>query len=74
MTPRIAEVAELMKHGWCDKEIARELGLSVKTAQCYASQVIFDLGVENRTQAALSLNGIKFRRPDEYHAMPTLQR
>ena len=48
----------LIAHGRSNAEIARELGLSVKTVQNHASNVLAKLQVRDRTQAALRMRGL----------------
>lgn len=53
LTPRQVEVVELLAAGMSNKEIARELALSVGTVKLHVTAVIHALGVSNRTQAVM---------------------
>lgn len=58
LTPREAEVLALVADGNSNAEIARELGLSLKTVQNHVSNVLAKLQVRDRTQAALRMRGL----------------
>lgn len=58
LTPRESEVLALLAEGRANTEIARELGLSLKTVQNHVSHVLAKLQVKDRTQAALRMRGI----------------
>lgn len=51
LTAREREVLSLLAHGLPDKEIAGQLGTSVKTANFHAANVIAKLGAQNRAEA-----------------------
>ncbi|MEN9893459.1 MAG: hypothetical protein RLY78_3754 [Pseudomonadota bacterium] len=53
LTPRQAEVLNLLLQGLSNKLIARELGLSVETVKDHVAAVLRALGVSSRTQAVL---------------------
>jgi DNA-binding NarL/FixJ family response regulator len=53
LTDREADVLALIGQGRSNQQIARALGLSVKTVQNYVSRVLDKLQVRDRTQAAL---------------------
>jgi DNA-binding NarL/FixJ family response regulator len=53
LTDREREVLELLAEGSSNAQIARTLGLSVKTVQNYVSRILDKLQVADRTQAAL---------------------
>lgn len=53
LTGREREVLELLAKGSTNKQIALELGLSLKTVQNYVSGILAKLQVADRTQAAL---------------------
>jgi DNA-binding NarL/FixJ family response regulator len=53
LTPREREVLRLVSAGKTNKEIARELVISERTARTHVSKVLGKLGVTSRTQAAL---------------------
>lgn len=58
LTPREAEVLALVADGRSNAEIARDLGLSLKTVQNHVSNVLTKLQVRDRTQAALRMRGL----------------
>ena len=53
LTEREREVLELIATGASNPQIARALGLSLKTVQNYVSRILDKLQVADRTQAAL---------------------
>jgi DNA-binding NarL/FixJ family response regulator len=53
LTDREVDVLELIGEGRSNQQIARALGLSVKTVQDYVSRILDRLQVRDRTQAAL---------------------
>jgi DNA-binding NarL/FixJ family response regulator len=58
LTEREAEVLALIGRGASNSEIARELGLSLKTVQNHVSHVLAKLGLRDRTQAAFWARGV----------------
>ena len=58
LTPREAEVLALVARGRSNAEVARALGLSLKTVQNHVSSVLAKLQVRDRTQAVLRLRGL----------------
>lgn len=58
LTEREAEVLSGIAEGKSTGEIARELGVSVKTVQNHTSHVLTKLQVRDRTQAALRMRGL----------------
>jgi len=54
LTPRQEDVLRLVAKGLANKEIADELGMSPSTVRVHVTALFKTLGVENRTQAALS--------------------
>jgi len=52
LTPRELEVAQLVATGLTNKEIARVLKVSVRTAETHLLHVMTKLGLENRAQVA----------------------
>ncbi|MFZ2014141.1 MAG: response regulator transcription factor [Nocardioides sp.] len=58
LTEREAQVLALIGAGRSNAEIARELGLSLKTVQNHVSNVLAKLQLRDRTQAALRARGL----------------
>lgn len=58
LTEREAQVLSLIADGRSNAEIARELGVSLKTVQNHVSHVLAKLQVRDRTQAALRMRGL----------------
>jgi len=58
LTEREAEVLALIADGRSNAEIAREIGISLKTVQNHVSHVLAKLQVRDRTQAALRMRGL----------------
>lgn len=56
---RTPEVAKLLKSGFTNKEIGYMLHMSERTVKCHVYEIMQELNVTNRTQAALVLNGIE---------------
>jgi DNA-binding NarL/FixJ family response regulator len=53
LTPREAEVLDLVRQGMANKQIARRLGISERTVKAHLTSVFQRIGVADRTQAAL---------------------
>jgi len=53
LTPREAEVLELVREGLANKQIARRLGISERTVKAHLTSTFARIGVADRTQAAL---------------------
>jgi DNA-binding NarL/FixJ family response regulator len=68
LTPRQAEVLNLLLQGKPNKEIARRLGLSVETVKDHVQAVLRALGVNSRTQAVLAVGQMTQR----LHRAPSL--
>ena len=56
---RRPEVAKLLKSGFSNKEIGYMLHMSESTVKGHVHEIMKELKVTNRTQAALVLNGIE---------------
>jgi two-component system, NarL family, response regulator LiaR len=54
LTKRQREVLRLLAEGLDNMQIAARLGISLRTARAHVSSVLERLGVENRTQAAVT--------------------
>lgn len=55
LTSRQKEVLKLMAEGYSNKEIARNLNIAEATTKIHAAAVMRELGVRNRTEAAVLL-------------------
>jgi DNA-binding NarL/FixJ family response regulator len=53
LTPRELEVLQYVAHGLSNREIAEELGVSVRTVTTHVRNILDKLHLANRTQAAL---------------------
>ena len=53
LTPREAEVLELVRQGLANKQIARRLGISERTVKAHLTSTFATIGVVDRTQAAV---------------------
>ncbi len=58
LTPRQREVLEGLRDGKSNKQIAQELGLTEGTVKVHVTAILRQLGVRNRTQAAITANGL----------------
>jgi DNA-binding NarL/FixJ family response regulator len=58
LTEREAQVLAMLADGRSNAEIAREIGVSLKTVQNHVSHVLAKLQVSDRTQAALRMRGL----------------
>jgi len=58
LTMREREVLDLLAEGASNRQIARSLGLSLKTVQNHVSRILDKLQAADRTQAALRARGI----------------
>lgn len=56
LTPRQKEVLECIRIGKCNKEIARDLDMSLSTVKVHCMAIYRVLGVSSRTQAAFLLS------------------
>jgi DNA-binding NarL/FixJ family response regulator len=59
LTARESEVLAMLAEGLSNPEIARALGVSLKTVQNHVSHVLTKLQVRDRTQAALRVRGLR---------------
>jgi DNA-binding NarL/FixJ family response regulator len=58
LTAREREVLDRIAHGRSNAQIARDLGVSVKTVQNYVSRVLVKLQARDRTEVALRAHGL----------------
>ena len=58
LTAREREVLDLLAEGASNRQIARSLGLSLKTVQNHVSRILDKLQAADRTQAVLRIRGI----------------
>jgi DNA-binding NarL/FixJ family response regulator len=58
LTSQESEVLDLLAEGASNRQIARSLGLSLKTVQNHVSRILDKLQSADRTQAALRAQGI----------------
>ena len=52
LTPREAQVSELITEGLTSQEIATRLGIAKRTADAHAEHIMTKLGVRSRAQVA----------------------
>jgi DNA-binding NarL/FixJ family response regulator len=53
LSRRETEVLRLVARGLANKEVARELGVTLSTAKAHVTAILSKLGLPSRTQAAL---------------------
>lgn len=63
LTPREQEVARAIAEGASNKEIARGLGITERTVKLHVGAVLEKLGVRDRLQVALIVNGVRQSQP-----------
>jgi DNA-binding NarL/FixJ family response regulator len=63
ITDREREILELLRRGLANKEIAAQLGITVKTVKAHLSSLFQKIGVMDRTQAALWAERFASERP-----------
>lgn len=56
LTPREKQIFLLLQKGLSNAEIAQQIGVTTGTVKTYLKSVYAKLGVQNRTQAALSIS------------------
>jgi DNA-binding CsgD family transcriptional regulator len=61
LTPREWEVLALIQRGASNDEIAKELGVTERTAKYHVSEILSKLGVSSRDEAALALGERRMR-------------
>ena len=52
LTPRELQVLELLTEGMDNRKIAGKLGIKTRTVVNHVSEILFKMGVANRTEAA----------------------
>jgi DNA-binding NarL/FixJ family response regulator len=60
LTSREIQILRLISQGLSNKEIARELGISVATVKNHVHSVLEKLGVQSRSQAAARITSRDF--------------
>jgi non-specific serine/threonine protein kinase len=63
LTPREAEVADLVRRGCTNRQIARRLGITEKTAEVHVHHIIGKLGAGSRAEIAAWVAGRDLARP-----------
>ena len=53
LTPKEFEVLKLVAQGYNNKEIAKELNISIHTAKAHVSAILDKMGAESRVKAAV---------------------
>jgi len=53
LTPRESDVLRLLAAGYCNKRIARQLGVEVVTVKTHLNKLMAKLGATARTQAVI---------------------
>jgi DNA-binding NarL/FixJ family response regulator len=54
LSPRETEIAEMIRRGWTNKQIARAIGSSDKTIKAHVSHIFAKLGLSRRIQLCVS--------------------
>ena len=65
LTPREHQVAELVAHGFTNREIAERLVLSERTAQNHVQHILIKLSLSNRSQIAVWFTAMKMSTATE---------
>jgi len=58
LTPRQIEIIKLISRGFCDKEVAEELGISSNTVGSHVTQILLRLRCRSRTHAAVKFHNL----------------
>lgn len=66
LTAREVDVLKLIKQGRSNKQIANELGISIKTVKTHVSSILNKLSLSDRTQAALFARSEGLTPPGEF--------
>ncbi|MBY6185794.1 response regulator transcription factor [Marinobacter hydrocarbonoclasticus] len=62
LTPQQYRVLQMFAEGMLNKQIAYDLGVSEATIKAHATAIFRKLGVRNRTQAVISLQGLEMEK------------
>lgn len=57
LTPKQAEVCELLALGWSNKEIAEKLGIDHRTVETHRANVFDKMGVRNAVELTRKMLG-----------------
>lgn len=68
-SPRQAEIVSLIASGLEDKEIARQLGVSVTTVRTHLQRLYRQIGVPNRSRATVKWLELEFSSPSPQPAL-----
>lgn len=63
LSPRERQVALAVAHGGTNKEIARVMGITERTVKAHLSAIFEKLGVRDRLQLSLVVNGVETTAP-----------
>lgn len=50
-------IAVLARTGWCNKQIAREMGVDLETVRSHMTRAFRKMGVESRAEAIVVIHG-----------------
>lgn len=64
LSPRERQVAVAVAHGGTNKEIARVMGITERTVKAHLSAIFEKLGVRDRLQLSLVVNGVEKSTPE----------
>ncbi len=70
LSPRQREIARLVATGASNKEIARELTISIKTVKNTLTSVFAKSGVYSRTELAIQLVRAEYAMQEQHQALP----
>ncbi len=74
LTPRESDVLALLARGLSNKDVARELGLGLRTVEGHVSNVLAKLGVASRTEAVAHALGHHVVDRSDGHGAPPRRR
>jgi FixJ family two-component response regulator len=58
LTPRQQQVRDMLVHGHCNKEVARDLDISIRTVEDHRAAVLRKMDVENVAELVLKFYGL----------------